>query len=915
MPPRSKKAIEIAPNIAAFFASRGWTPFQFQIDAWNAQASGKSGLIHAPTGFGKTYAAFCGLIPLSLGDQPKAQDAAQLRSRPTGEMGESTQRVPEGRVRERLAEHNSTSSDQSASLTRAPQATRDLSPRERETSAPLTILWITPLKALAGDTLLTIKDATAALQTSWTVGIRTGDTPTSERAKQDRRLPTVLVTTPESLALLLTKADWRERVSALRAVIVDEWHELLSSKRGVLLELCLARLRAQRPQMMTWGMSATLGNLDEAMRALIGPDAAMRTDNSAQGRGGVLISADVKKDIVIDSLMPETIERFPWAGHLGTRMIARVVAKINEAKSTLIFTNTRSQTELWYQALLNEAPELAGQIALHHGSLDRETREFVEQGIRSGLLRAVVCTSSLDLGVDFRPVEQVLQIGSPKGIARLLQRAGRSGHQPGAKSRVTVVPTHAIELVEAAAARTAAMAGRIETRRPLGTLGVTGSTRGAWRALDVLAQHLVSCALGGGFDADELRTEVERTTSFMNLTDDEWQWTLDFVTKGGASLSAYPDFHKVVFDDVTKRYVVKDRRIAQRHRLNIGTIVSEASISVQFQGGARLGHVEEDFVARLNPGDAFIFAGRVVEFIRVREMTAYVKRATKKRNLVPRWAGGKMPLSTQLADATRALIAEAKHGVYSTPETKLCAPIFALQSQLSALPDEKQWLIETYKDREGWHLFFFPFEGRLVHLGLATLFSYRLAKDEAKTFSISMNDYGFELVSPTEQLLTKEKLHELLDTRNVEADILHGLNAAELAKRQFREIARVAGLIDQGYPGANKSNKQLQMSSGLLFDVFTNYDRDNLLLKQAVREVMERQLEATRLQAALLRLRASEVLLKHCERFTPFSFPLMVERLREKLSTEQIEDRVARMVAEIEGMSTAPSTSLQRKRR
>ncbi len=899
MPLRAKSPPPIAPALSAFFSSRGWEPFSFQRDVWAAQRDGKSGLIHAPTGFGKTYAAFCGLVSLSLGDQPKAQDAATLRSRPAGGMGDSPQRVPEGRVRESPTVHDSSVSEGNTSLTRAPQATRDLSRRERESNAPLTILWITPLKALASDTLLTIKDATAALQPSWTVGIRTGDTPASERAKQDRRLPTVLVTTPESLALLLTKADWRDRVSALHAVVVDEWHELLGSKRGVLLELCLARLRAARPRLMTWGMSATLGNLDEAMRVLIGPDAAMRADNSAQGRGGVLISADIKKEIVIDSLIPDTIERFPWAGHLGTQMVKRVVEKIGEAKSTLIFTNTRSQTELWYQALLDAAPELAGQIALHHGSLDKATRDFVEDGIRSGLLRAVVCTSSLDLGVDFRPVEQVLQIGSPKGIARLLQRAGRSGHQPGAKSRVTVVPTHALELVEAAAARTAAMAGRIETRHTLGS-GRGTNTRNAWRALDVLAQHLVSCALAGGFDPDELRAEVETSASFMNLTDDEWQWTLDFVTKGGASLSAYPDFHKVVFDEDSKRYVVTDRKIAQRHRINIGTIVSEASINVQFQGGARLGHVEEDFVARLNPGDAFIFAGSIVEFIRVREMTAYVKRATKKRNLVPRWAGGKMPLTTQLADATRALIAEAKHGIYSTPETQCCKPIFDLQNRISALPDEKQWLIETYRDREGWHLFFFPFEGRLVHLGLATLFSYRLAKDEAKTFSISMNDYGFELVSPTEQTLTKETLHQLLDTRNVEADILHGLNAAELAKRQFREIARVAGLIDQGYPGANKSNKQLQMSSGLLFDVFTNYDSENLLLKQAVREVIERQLEATRLQTALLRLRASEVLLKHCERYTPFSFPLMVERLREKLSTEQIEDRVARMVAEIE---------------
>jgi ATP-dependent helicase Lhr and Lhr-like helicase len=285
-------------------------------------------------------------------------------------------------------------------------------------------------------------------------------------------------------------------------------------------------------------------------------------------------------------------------------------------------------------------------------------------------------------------------------------------------------------------------------------------------------------------------------------------------------------------------------------------------------------------------------------------MIAHVKRATKKTRLVPRWAGGKMPLSTQLADATRALIAEAKRGVYSTPETQLCAPIFALQTQLSALPSEREWLIESYKDREGWHLFFFPFEGRLVHLGLATLFSYRLARDEAKTVSIAMNDYGFELVSPTELKIDASSLHTLLDTRNVEADILHGLNAAELAKRQFREIARVAGLIDQGYPGEKRSNKSLQMSSGLLFDVFTNYDKENLLLKQAVREVMERQLEATRLQSALLRLRSSAPLIQACERPTPFSFPLMVERLREKLSTEQIEDRVARMVAEIERANT-----------
>ncbi len=827
-----------------FFADRGWMPFQFQRDAWAAYAQGKSGLIHAPTGFGKTYAAFCAACALG------------------------------------------------------PAGTERLAP-------PITVLWVTPLKALAADTTLSLKDAANAMQPAWTIGLRTGDVSSSERVKQDRRLPTVLVTTPESLALMLTKADWRERLGSLRTVIVDEWHELLSSKRGVLLELCLTRLRGEarrtRRSLQTWGMSATLGNLDEAMRVLIGPDAAL-------ARQGVLISGKIDKKIVIDSLLPETIERFPWGGHLGVRMVQPVISHIQRAKSTLIFTNTRSQTELWYQALLDAEPDLAGQIALHHGSLDRDTREYVEQGIRSGALRAVVCTSSLDLGVDFRPVEQVLQIGSPKGIARILQRAGRSGHQPGATSRVTVVPTHALELVEAAASRQAAEARHIESRHPLGSAAsggiVGGSTGKAWRPLDVLTQHLVSCALGGGFDPDLLRAEVEQSFTYMNLTDDEWQWALDFVTRGGASLSAYPDFHKVVHDPDSGRHVVIDRRIAQRHRMNIGTIVSEASITVQFQGGARLGHVEEDFIARLNPGDAFIFAGRVVEFIRVREMTAYVRRAAKKRNLVPRWAGGKMPLSTQLAGATRELIAEAKHGVYSTPEMRLCEPIFALQARLSALPDVREWLVESLASREGWHLFFYPFEGRLVHLGLATLFSYRLAQKHpelGKTFSIAINDYGFELLSPTEVSLSARELRELLDSRNVEADILAGLNAAELGKRQFREIARVAGLIDQGYPGQNKSSKQLQASSGLLYDVFTTYDRDNLLLKQAVREVLERQLEASRLAAALLRLRGSKALLTACERPTPFSFPLMVERLREKLSTEQIEQRVARMIAELDG--------------
>lgn len=818
--------------IERWFAARGWRPFDFQREAWRAQLDGRSGVIHAPTGCGKTYAAFCGLLA-------------------------------------RAAE---------------PQAVG-------EAPAPLSILWVTPLRALASDTVLALSEAVAGLAPGWTVGLRTGDTAASERARQDRRLPSVLVTTPESLALLTARADWAERLAHLRAVVVDEWHELVASKRGVLLELTLARLRGlaahrKQPPLQTWGLSATLGNLEEAMAVLVGPNTALSGEAH-------LIHARLPKAIEIDALLPETIERFPWAGHLGTRMVAPVVERILAAKSTLVFTNTRSQSELWYQALLDHAPELAGQIALHHGSLDRATRDWVEEGLRRGTLRAVVCTSSLDLGVDFRPVEQVLQIGSPKGVARLLQRAGRSGHAPGAVSRVSVVPTHALELVEAAAAREAAQAGRIEIRRP-------PALSANFRALDVLAQHLVTCALGGGFEPDALRAEVESTASFQGLADREWQWCLDFVTRGGSSLAAYPDFHRVHIDPDSGRYIVPDRRIAQRHRMNIGTIVAEASVTVQIQNGARLGQVEEDFIARLKPGDAFVFAGRVLEFIRLREMVAHVRVARKKRNLVPRWAGGKMPLTTQLADATRALVARARAGRLDTPELRLCTPIFELQRSVSALPAEDEWLVETLVSAEGHHLFVYPFEGRLVHLGLATLFAWRLARERANTFSIAMNDYGFELVSPEPHGFSPERLEALLAPGSLEADLLAGLNAAELAKRQFREIARVAGLIDQGYPGEHKSSKQMQMSAGLLYDVFRTYDPENLLLAQSVREVLERQLEASRLARALLRLRHTRPLIRAVPQPTPFSFPLMVERLRETLTTEQIEARVARLLAEID---------------
>ncbi len=800
-----------------WLASQGHVPFAFQEEVWAAYGRGESGLVHAPTGMGKTWAAWLG--PLSMG--------------PDGREG-------------------------------APP--------------PLAVAWITPLRALASDTGLALARAAAALKPHWTVDVRTGDTPASVRQRQERRLPTALVTTPESLTLMLSRADWRERFAHLAAVVVDEWHELLGSKRGVQVELALARLRSLRPSLPVWGLSATLSNLGEAAAALLGP---------ARASSARIVRGLEAKTVVIDTLRPPTIERFPWAGHIGLKLLPELIRAIEGARSTLVFTNVRSTSEIWYQAILDARPHWAGTIALHHGSLEREVRDWVEDGLRAGRLRAVVCTSSLDLGVDFAPVDQVLQVGSPKGVARLMQRAGRSGHRPGEISRVTVLPTSALELVEAAAARDAAAEARIEPRVPLDG------------PVDVLVQHLVTCALGGGFRPGELLEEVRGTNAYRGLDDDAWRWALDFVTHGGASLNAYPEYRRVVIgEDGVAR--VPDAQIARRHRTQIGTIVAEASITVRMGNGRALGHVEESFASRLTPGDCFVFAGRVLELVRVREMTAWVKPAPSRAAVVPRWAGAKMALSTLLAERTRGLVAAAKHGRYDSPELKLVRPLLELQKRWSALPDEREWLVERLAARDGHYLFFYPFVGRLAHLGIATLFGYRLSRERPRTFSITVNDYGFGLLSPEPVDLPLGTLGKLLAAPGVERDILAGVNAAEMGRRQFREIARVAGLVFQGYPGQGQSARQLQASSGLLHDVFADYDPENRLLAQAEREVLDRQLEAPRLEAALDRMRRDRVVVTTPARPTPFSFPLMVEMFREKLSTEALEARVARMVADLE---------------
>jgi ATP-dependent Lhr-like helicase len=799
-----------------WFASKGWKPFAFQREVWRHYLRGESGLIHAATGTGKTYAAWIGPLMEFLSEGP------------------------------------------------------------RRTAPPLRVLWLTPLRALVSDTVQALKAPLIDLDIPWRVEARTGDTSQAVRLRQTKKLPTALVTTPESLSILLGRPNAPVLFQELRLIIVDEWHELLSSKRGVQTELCLARLRTLHPNVRIWGLSATLGNLDAALSTLVG-----------RWRGGKLVRGLVPKQTRIDALIPPSMERFPWAGHLGVHLLPQVIDAIEEGKTTLVFTNTRSQAEIWYQAILEARPGWAGEMAIHHGSLDRRNRDFVEAGLRDGSLRCVVCTSSLDLGVDFTPVDRVLQIGSPHGIGRMLQRAGRSGHQPGAISRITCVPTHAFELVETAAGRDAAQTGAIESRLPLE------------RPLDVLSQHLVTIAAGTGFAGEEMFEEVRSTVAYCDLTRHEWDWTLDFITRGGEALRGYPDFQRV-----TARkgwYAVTEPGIARRHLMTVGTITSDAAVKVQYTSGGVLGTIEERFISRLRAGDRFVFAGKTLEFVRMRDMAAQVRRTRNMADAsIPSWEGGRMPLSKELAEAVRRKLDEARAGVFRDPEMQAVKPVLDVQASWSLIPARDELLIERVSMRDGRHIFVYPFEGRLVHEGLAALFSYRIGRLRPITFNYASNDYGFEMLSPDIVPIEEAIEAGLFSPRNLAVDIPASLNAAEMAKRQFREIARIAGLVFPGYPGQHKSVKNVQASSSLMFDVFAKYDPGNLLLEQAQREVLERELEQARLAETLERLSVAKVRIVDIKRPTPFAFPLVIDIGRTRVSSEKLADRVKRLLAELE---------------
>ncbi|MBS1917559.1 MAG: ligase-associated DNA damage response DEXH box helicase [Bacteroidetes bacterium] len=840
--------------INEWFHAKKIKPFSFQEETWQHIIDGNSGLVNAPTGCGKTFSVFLGSLIDFINHHPDNYKSKSKNG--------------------------------------------------------LQLLWITPLRALAKDIGRAMEEVIAELQMSWKVGIRNGDTDTNERQKQKRQMPEVLIITPESLHLLLAQKNYPEIFQTLKTIAVDEWHELLGSKRGVQVELAVSRvvnvavsfelsakseetnsqLKAHSSQLSLWGISATIGNLEEAKNVLLAPLRLSIRKGFGGEAEGVIVKASIKKNIEIESILPDEIEKYPWSGHLGIKLIDKVIPILHQSRTTLIFISTRGMSETWYQKLLIASPDLAGVLALHHGSIDMDLRIWVEEALHEGKLKAVVCTASLDLGVDFRPVETVIQVGSPKGVARFLQRAGRSGHQPGEVSKIYFLPTHSLELVEAAALKTSMEMNFIESRQPM------------LLCFDVLIQYLSTLAISDGFYPDAIFPEIKSTHCYSEMTEEEWQKILYFISEGGAALQQYDEFKKV--EVINGLFKINSRKVAMRHRLNIGTIVSDAMMKVKFVSGGYVGVIEEYFISRLSPGDVFTLAGRNLEFVMIKDMTALVKKSNAKKSIVPSWQGGRMPLSANLGFMLRRKLNEASDGFEPSDasftmkkeiELEVLKPLFELQQNLSHVPKENELLIEHIETKDGYHLFAYPFEGRLVHEAMAALLAFRISRILPITFSFAMNDYGFELLSDQPIPVDDTNVYELFSLENLSADIQRSVNSAEMARRKFRDISVIGGLIFQGYPGEQKKARHLQSSASLLFNVFSEYDKDNLLLRQAYNEVMEQQMEEARLRNMLERIRQGKIVITVPQQLTPFCFPLKVDSMRENFSSEQLEDRVKRM--------------------
>ena len=749
-------------------------------------------------------------------------------------------------------------------------------------SKGLRLLYVTPLRAMTKDLELALKDPLSS--TNITVLARNGDTSAKDRASLFRKHPQILMTTPESLSVILSSPKSKELFAELELIVVDEWHDLMATKRGVQMSLCLQRLLKLSKKATITGISATLKDPHMALNVLL-----------PNGETGQLTQAHIDRVVALTICESTDDARLPWAGHLGLSLLKPVTQTLIKGQTTLLFTNTRNQAEQWFQALSIVRMDLS--IALHHGSLASATRQDVETKLKTGEIDCVVATSALDLGVDFQAVERIIQIGSPRSVSRLIQRAGRASHRPGEGTEVLLVPTNRLHLNEYAALADALDTESLEPIRP------------PEHCLDVLIQHLVTMALQGPWKPDDMFEEVTQAWAYRHMTRETFERLLTVLTKGSDSLKEYPEYRRLE-EREDGRFILVSNQAARRHRMSIGTIVSHAHVRVKMRRGKSLGEVEESFAGRLQPGDVFRFSGKRLEVVRFSDGELIVKPAgSRKASEIPRWTGGRLPLSETLATRVVAdfqrsnpLSQRIQNSQWLARALKETAEI---QARISQCPETEVTIAERFKTRDGHHLCIYPFAGWLVHQALGPLMASRIAKLTPATLTVTVNDYGIELLSPEAGPLDicTEQWSSIVQPRELQHDLEKALNLSELVRRQFRATARISGLIFEGYPGRQKSLRMLQTSAGLLYDVLSQYDPNHVLLGQAKNDVLRDEFDIERLLEVLQSLEQQPVQVKEIAQPSPLALPLVIDRLSSRLSTETIAQRMERMTRSFDAAS------------
>jgi ATP-dependent Lhr-like helicase len=868
-----------------WFAARGWSPRQHQLELLAKARDDRSALLIAPTGAGKTLAGFLPtLVELSSPSPLAGSEASEARSRGRGGGYPQAPRV-------------------SRPLTRQPAAA-DLSHKGRGEkssvvstgrgvlpSRGLHTLYISPLKALAVDIARNLETPIAEMGLPIKVETRTGDTPVSRRQRQRRYPPDILLTTPEQLALLLSSDDAPFLFSSLKRIVLDELHALVTSKRGDLLSLGLARLWRLAPQIRAIGLSATVAEPQSLARFLV------------PQQGGVSAAADIviaggAAAPIVEML--DTRERLPWAGHSARHALPEVYDLIKRNNTTLVFVNTRSQAEMLFQDLWRMNDDGLA-IALHHGSLDVAQRRKVEDAMAAGKLRGVVCTSSLDLGVDWGDVDLVINIGAPKGASRLMQRIGRANHRIDEASRAVLVPANRFEVLECAVAIDA-VAENAQDTPPL-RIG----------ALDVLAQHVLGCACGEPFLSDQLYDEVLTAAPYSGLTRTDFDDVVDFVATGGYALKTYERFARIK-QDKTGRWRVTNPRVRQSYRLNVGTIVEEAMLKVRLvrsrgggsgstgalgRGGRMLGEIEEYFIEGLVVGDTFVFGGEVVRYEQLAEDVVYVSRANDKDAKVPSYMGGKFPLSTYLAERVRKLLADQRAWKTLPDQVR---DWLSLQAHLSVVPGVRELVVETFPRADKHYLVCYPFEGRLAHQTLGMLLTRRLERARARPLGFVANEYALAVwgLGDVSSMIRHGRLdlNALFDPDMLGDDLEAWLAESALMKRTFRTCAIISGLIARRFTGEEKTRRQVLFSTDLIYDVLRKHQPDHVLLRAARADAATGLLDIRRLSDMLSRIKG-RITHKELDRISPLAVPVMLEIGREAVYGEASDELLAEAAEEL----------------